>query len=64
MPKSFFFVFLLLLLSSFFIGTRIVRGDELDDINKQINDLTNALAQSKAATTPLESQLSSIKSRV
>ncbi len=64
MPKSFFFLFLLLLLSSFFIGARIVRGDELDDINKQINDLTNALSQSKAATAPLESQVSGIKSRV
>lgn len=64
MPKSFFFVFFLLFISSLFFGIQKVKGDELDDINKQINDLTNALSQSKAATTPLESQLSGIKSRV
>ncbi len=65
MPKSFLFVFFLLFISSLFFGIQKVQGrDELDDINKQINDLTNALSQSKAATTPLESQLSGIKSRV
>ena len=64
MPKKFFLIFFLLLLSSFFIGTKIVRGDELDDLNKQINDLTNALSQSKAASAPLEQQLIGIKSRV
>jgi len=41
-----------------------VYGDELDDINKQLNDLNTAYNQSKAATAPLESQLNSIKQRV
>ncbi len=41
-----------------------MQGDELDDINRKINELTTALSQSKAATTPLEEQLSGIKARV
>lgn len=64
MPKKVFLIFLLLLISSFFLGTKIAKGDELDDINKQINELTSALNQSKAASAPLEQQLTGIKSRV
>jgi len=48
----------------FFSISKIVYGDELDDINKQLNDLKTAYDQSKAATAPLESQLKSIKARV
>lgn len=50
-----------LLLFSF---SKQVFGDQLDDINKQINDLTAAYNQSKAATAPLEAQLNDIKARV
>lgn len=64
MPKKIFLVMCLLVLSSLFIGIQKAKGDELDDINKQINDLTGALNQSKAATAPLESQLTGIKNRV
>lgn len=64
MPQKKILLFVLLLISSFFLGTRIARGDELDDINKQINELTSALSQSKAASAPLEQQLGSIKARV
>lgn len=39
-------------------------SDELDDINKQINDLTTALNQSVAATKPLESQLNAMQSQI
>lgn len=39
-------------------------GDELDDINKQLNELTTAYNQSKAATAPLEKDLNSIKERI
>jgi len=39
-------------------------SDELDEINKQINELTTALSQSIAATTPLESQLKSIQTQI
>jgi peptidoglycan hydrolase-like amidase len=45
-----------------FIGK--VYGDELDDINKQLQQLETAYNQSKAATAPLEAQLNSIKARV
>lgn len=64
MSKLFFLSFVLLVFSSFFLVINKARGDELDDINKQINDLTLALNQSRAATTPLENQLAGIKSRV
>lgn len=57
-PKllAFFFVvfaFLLLFLPKSY-------ADELDDINKQISDLTVALNQSVAATKPLESQVQAL----
>lgn len=39
-------------------------SDELDDINKQIQDLTNALNMSIAATKPLESQLTSMQKQL
>jgi peptidoglycan hydrolase CwlO-like protein len=65
MPKIFsLIVFVLLFISSLFIGIKTVQGDELDDINKQINELTQALNQSKAATVPLETQVNSIKGRI
>lgn len=64
MPKFFAFAFTLLIISSLFIGIHRAQGDELDDINKQINDLTKALDDSKAATVPLESQVNGIKNRV
>ena len=54
---------LFIFLSGFFILSP-VSSDELDDITKQINDLTNALNQSKTATAPLESQLNSLIARV
>ncbi len=57
-------ILLFVLLFTFFSHTSLVKGDELDDISKQINDLTQALNQSKAATAPLESQVTSIKQRV
>lgn len=39
-------------------------SDELDDLNKQISDLTTALGQSIAATKPLESQLSAMTAQI
>jgi SpoIID/LytB domain protein len=53
-----FIVFLFLFIKNF------AYGDELDDINKQLDQLNSAYNQSKAATAPLESQLNSIKARV
>jgi peptidoglycan hydrolase-like amidase len=49
-------VVLLIVFSSFFLVPRSF-SDELDDINKKINDLTAAMNMSKAATAPLETQL-------
>lgn len=62
--KKLLLFFFLILAASFFVGLPMAKSDELDDINKQINDLTTALNQSKAATAPLEAQLNSIKGRV
>lgn len=63
MKKLIFFVFLIFSVFLFsFINN--VYGDELDDINKQLNELNTAYNQSKAATAPLESQLNGIKERV
>lgn len=39
-------------------------ADELDDIQKQIADLTRSLELSRAATKPLESQLSTIQKKI
>ncbi len=39
-------------------------SDELDDLNKQINELNTALTQSIAATKPLESQLNNLKTQI
>ncbi len=39
-------------------------SDELDDLNKQISDLTTALNQSVAATKPLESQLQALQAQI
>lgn len=63
MPKRQLFVFFVLVISFLFLVSS-VNGDELDDIKKEINELTAALNQSRAATTPLESQVNSIKQRV
>lgn len=41
-----------------------VHADELDDLQKQINDLTRSLEMSKAATRPLESQLLSLQKKL
>jgi peptidoglycan hydrolase-like amidase len=50
----------------FFFSAGFVFGDqaELDEINRQLNELTLAYNQSKAATAPLERELNRIKSRV
>ena len=64
MRKFFLSFFAILLITSLFIGIKSAQGDELDEINKQIEELTDALNQSKAATTPLEDQVESIKGRI
>ncbi len=64
MPKFLSISFLLTLILCLLLSIRLVSADELDDINRQIHELTSALNNSKAATAPLEIQLNSIKQRV
>lgn len=49
---------------SFFTSVNPIFSDELDDLNKKINELQSALDQSKKATAPLESQLTSMKNQL
>ena len=58
------FVCLTLFLSSLFLSVASSSSDELDNLNKEISDLTDALNQSIAATKPLESQLRSMQAQV
>ncbi len=54
-----------IIVGSLFTNLRpIFSSDALDDINKQISDLTNALSMSKAATAPLESELTRLKKQI
>ena len=63
MKKYLRLILIVFIVSVFFCFSKVY-GDELDDINKQLNELNTAYNQSKAATVPLESELNSIKQRV
>jgi peptidoglycan hydrolase-like amidase len=62
-PKKLLAVFCCIGLLLFF-SFSTAKADELDDLNKQISDLTSALNQSVAATKPLESQLTSLTNQI
>lgn len=47
-----------------FVFTPISSSDELDDITKQINDLSGALSMSVNATKPLESKLKEMQTQI
>ncbi|KKQ34518.1 MAG: Stage II sporulation protein [Microgenomates group bacterium GW2011_GWA2_37_6] len=64
MPKKFLLAFTVFIFFSLVFRLGTAMGDELDEINKQINELTQALNQSKAATGPLETQVQGIKQRI
>src|SRR3989344_4556334 len=64
MPKKILLAFIVFIFFSLVFRLGTAMGDELDEINKQINELTQALNQSKAATGPLETQVQNIKQRV
>ncbi|GDX62221.1 hypothetical protein LBMAG33_5310 [Candidatus Levyibacteriota bacterium] len=49
---------------SLFYSTQLTYSDQLDDVNKQLSELTNALNQSKNATKPLESQFNNLQKQV
>ncbi|MEA3354947.1 MAG: SpoIID/LytB domain-containing protein [Patescibacteria group bacterium] len=46
------------------VGLKIVKADELDDISKQIQELTQAREMSVAATKPLEAQLGRLEEKL
>lgn len=50
--------------TSLFIVVTKSSSDELDDINKKINDLTAAMNMSIKATQPLESELNRLKAQI
>lgn len=64
MKKLLFIFFFFIFVMSFLMHAPKISSDELDDLNKQINDLTSALNMSKAATAPLESQLNSMQQQI
>ena len=59
-----FIGFALCLLALFSFLPSSSYSDELDDINKQLQELTNALNMSVAATKPLESELTKLDAQV
>lgn len=61
LSSCFIIIFTLL---SFFLLIHPSLADELDDVNKQINDLNTALNMSINATKPLESQLTSMQQQI
>src|SRR5579862_7302756 len=46
------------------VAVQTTSADQLDDINKQLADLTDQLNQSVAATQPLQSQLDSEQKQI
>src|SRR6266568_900635 len=48
----------------FFVSVPKASSDQLDDINKQLSDLTDQLNKSVAATQPLQSQLDSEQKQI
>jgi peptidoglycan hydrolase CwlO-like protein len=64
MPTKKLALLLMLVTALSFSFLSQTHADELDDLNKQINDLTQALSQSVAATKPLESQLTNLQSQI
>lgn len=65
MKKNLCFVLLFLMFFIFsFLNVPVSKSDELDDINKKIADLTEALNMSKSATTPLESKLKGLRQQI
>lgn len=60
---SLFFLCIFLLITSFIIVPKSL-SDQVDDIQKQINDLTTSLNMSINATKPLESQINDIQQRI
>jgi len=63
-PMRRIFAFILIICLSFFLATNVVRGDELGDLQKEIDNLQKQLEASKNATTPLESEVKKLESEL
>jgi peptidoglycan hydrolase-like amidase/peptidoglycan hydrolase CwlO-like protein len=63
MKKILYLIILVFIITAPFCINRVY-GNELEDINKQLDELNDAYNKSKAATAPLESELNSVKERV
>lgn len=61
---AFFFLSLASFIFVILLYAPPTRSDELDNINKQINDLTSALNMSVKATQPLESELNALQKKI
>lgn len=61
---SLYLALICLFVAGFFFAVPQTSSDELDDIQKEINELTQALTMSKAATAPLESQLKALRTQI
>ena len=59
-----FFLCLLIVFVSLFLFVGNLRADEIEDLEKQINDLEGQLELSKKATTPLESEVKSLEGQL
>ncbi|MFS8158903.1 MAG: SpoIID/LytB domain-containing protein [Candidatus Roizmanbacteria bacterium] len=59
-----YFVLSLLLVFLIYPHLPVVRADELEDITRQVQDLSKALDLSKNATKPLESELQNLTNKV
>ncbi len=58
------FLVLIVLTLCMFTNFSFVRADEIEDLQKQIDDLSHAREQSVAATKPLEGQLGNLKNQL
>lgn len=61
---SVIFCCIVLCIFAIFISTQPVFSDELDDLNKKINELQATLESSRKASAPLESQLTSMRNQL
>jgi SpoIID/LytB domain protein len=64
MRRIFLLLLVFLILGFKFFVVSQVFSDELDDINKKLSELQNALTASQKATAPLESQLNNLQKQL
>lgn len=62
--KVFHTLFLATILLCIIVTHQAVHAESLEEIEKQISDLTNQLQQSQAATTPLEAEVAKLQKQI